>query len=59
MTSKIRGGLEDLGFHIEEKSGHHKVAYLEYSRYLAILGGTPSDVKSEKNNAALIARIAY
>ena len=59
MTSKIRGGLEDLGFHIEEKSGHYKVTYFGDSRYLAILGSTPSDVRSGKNNAALIARIAY
>ena len=59
MTGRVREGLEALGFHVEETSGHFKITYFGDKRYLAVLGSTPSDVRSGKNNAALIARIAF
>lgn len=60
MSAKIRQGLEELGFLVEETSNNHcKISYHGDNRYLVVFGNTPSDVRSGKNNAAILARMAY
>ena len=59
MTAELRSKLEEAGFQIEETSNHCKVSYFGDRRYLAVLGSTPSDVRSGRNNAAKLVRMAY
>lgn len=59
MTAELRNKLEEAGFQIEETSNHCKVSYFGDRRYLAVIGSTPSDVRSGRNNAAKIVRMAY
>lgn len=59
MSSKVRHGLEELGFLVEETNKHCKISYHGDNRYMVVFGSTPSDVRSGKNNAATLARMAY
>ena len=59
MSSKVRHGLEELGFQVEETNKHCKISYHGDNRYMVVFGSTPSDVRSGKNNAATLARMAY
>ena len=51
--------LEELGFMVEESKKHCKITYFGDHRYFTVLGSTPSDVRSGKNNAAMIVKMAY
>ena len=59
MSPKVRHGLEELGFLVEETNKHCKISYHGDNRYMVVFGSTPSDVRSGKNNAATLARMAY
>lgn len=59
MSAKVRHGLEELGFLVEETNKHCKISYHGDNRYLVVFGSTPSDVRSGKNNAATLIRMAY
>lgn len=59
MSAKVRHGLEELGFLVEETNKHCKISYHGDNRYMVVFGSTPSDVRSGKNNATTLARIAY
>ncbi len=59
MNGKLRGSLEELGFMVEESKKHCKITYFGDHRYFTVLGSTPSDVRSGKNNAAMIVKMAY
>lgn len=59
MSAKIRHGLEELGFQVEETNKHCKISYHGDNRYLVVFGSTPSDVRTGKNNASTLARMAY
>ncbi|MDD6231928.1 MAG: hypothetical protein PUA89_04335 [Frisingicoccus sp.] len=59
MNGKLRSGLEELGFRIEESKKHLKITYFGDERYFAVFGSTPSDVRCGKNNAAMIVKMAY
>ena len=59
MNSRLRSGLEELGFRVEESKKHCKVTYYGDSRYFTVLSSTPSDTRTGKNNAARIIKMAY
>ncbi len=60
MTQKIQRGLSDLGFSVEKaQDEHYKVLYHGDGRYMTVLAGSPSDVRSGQNNASLIIRLAF
>ena len=51
MTSKVRRGLEELGFEIQHDGGHYKAIYYGDERYILVFAATPSDNRAGKNNA--------
>ena len=55
MTPALRRALTDLGFVITAEGKHYKVAYDGDERWSVVFGKTVSDVRSGKNNAAMLA----
>ena len=49
MTSKVRRGLEELGFEIQHDGGHYKAIYYGDERYILVFAATPSDNRAGKN----------
>lgn len=55
LTTKIRTGLEKLGFTITSDGEHHKLHYYDDPRYWGTLPKTASDNRSYRNSAGDIA----
>ncbi len=56
MDAKVRKGLEDLGFEIEEEGKHYKLIYQGDGRYTFSLSKTSSDHRAGLNMASDIAK---
>ena len=52
MTTKIRKGLEDIGFEVTHEGDHYKAIYYSDDRYIVVHGTTPSDNRAGKNNVS-------
>lgn len=52
MTSKVRKGLEDMGFKVTHEGDHYKAIYYSDERYTVVYGATPSDNRAGKNNVS-------
>lgn len=52
MTSKVRKGLEDMGFKVTHEGDHYKALYYSDGRYTVVYGATPSDIRAGKNNVS-------
>lgn len=59
MTSKVKRGLEELGFQIKHDGGHYKTIYYGDERYIIVHAATPSDGRAGKNNALEIIRMVF
>ena len=59
MTGKLRQSFMDIGFEVVDDRKHYKLTYYGDNRYQTILGKTPSDVRSGKNNAREIIKMVF
>lgn len=51
MNTKVRKGLQDFGFEIEEDGKHYRLTYFGDERYKTTLAKTPSDNRGGQNIA--------
>lgn len=59
MTTKIRKGLEDIGFVVTHEGDHYKAIYYSDNRYIVVHGATPSDNRAGKNNVSNTIKKAF
>ncbi|MBE5958709.1 MAG: hypothetical protein E7254_07610 [Lachnospiraceae bacterium] len=59
MTSRVKKGLEDIGFVVEHDRNHYKTKYYGDDRYLIVHGATPGDSRSGKNNVSNIIKKVF
>lgn len=59
MNKQLRKQLAELGLTIEDGQKHYKIIYHGDSRYMAVIGKTPSDFRAGRNTAAVMCRIFF